>query len=275
MEHPLIVDSYLRGPATFAGAAILSGVQTAEALHIGPDVVLDQMPVANGCYVTRAFGLRDHPKRPWDAPGATLMNRPWAERLAATGIAADWRGPHAGPGERTLWTARLYPAVSDREESLRLALPLHDPAAAYPGWLAAWQAAPVFPSPRARPRPTALGCWQSCPHWRTPSQPGASALRWRRKNPPGKPGGCSAMCRRPVARRNRLAAAWVAQLPPSWSCAGSRLWLRLPASAAGKIGPSARGRDDRAGHVGAAWGRGEGSRSKSLPGPSPFEGSRS
>ena len=41
-----------------------------------------------------------------------------------------------------MWHARLHPAAADREESLRLALPLQDPANAPAGWLADWLAAP-------------------------------------------------------------------------------------------------------------------------------------
>ncbi len=142
LPRPLIADSYLRGPASFEGAAVVAGLQTAEALRIGPDVVLDQMPVAGNRFVTRAFGLRDDPKWPWNAPGATFMNRPWAEWLAAAGSAPERLWPDVAPDERTLWNARLYPTSPDREESLRLALPLQDPAAAPSGWRAAWEAAP-------------------------------------------------------------------------------------------------------------------------------------
>ena len=172
------------------------------------------MPVAGGCFVTRAFGLRDDPKRPWDAPGATLMNRPWAEWLAATGIAAEWLWPHAGPGERTLWTARLYPATADREESLRLALPLHDPAAAYPGWLEAWQAVPRLSlaesaaqadGPRLLAELSALedtiAARRFCAAVAAEEPAGEAKLLLG--NVPAA-----------VARRGRLAAAWVAEADP-------------------------------------------------------------
>jgi hypothetical protein len=42
---------------------------------------------------------------------------------------------------RTLWNACLYPVATDREESLRLSLPLQDPAHASLAWQAQWQAA--------------------------------------------------------------------------------------------------------------------------------------
>ena len=41
-----------------------------------------------------------------------------------------------------MWNARLYPVAADREESLRLALPLQDPSSSPAGWLDEWLAAP-------------------------------------------------------------------------------------------------------------------------------------
>jgi len=139
---PLIVDCDLRGQIVCRGPAILSGVETALALDGGQDIVLDQMPLTGGGFVTRVFGLRDDPKQRWNSAGATFLNRPWAEWLAEAGIEPEWLWPHVTTDQRSLWNARLFPAMPDRDESLRLALPLQQPATAPPGWLAAWQAAP-------------------------------------------------------------------------------------------------------------------------------------
>ena len=138
----LVMDSRLEAAATFDGAAILTGVQTAAPLRVAPDTVLHQMPVAGGGFVTRVFGLGDDPKRRWDARGATVMNRSWAQWLAEAGVSAEIVWPHVPPHERSLWNACLYPVAADREESLRSALPLQDPSAAPAGWLDAWLAAP-------------------------------------------------------------------------------------------------------------------------------------
>ena len=70
------------------------------------------------------------------------MRRPWDRWLAGAGVTPEQLWPHVAPEDRTLWHARLHPAAMDREESLRLALPLQDPANAPAGWLADWLAAP-------------------------------------------------------------------------------------------------------------------------------------
>ena len=138
----LVMDSRLRAAATFDGAAIIAGVQTGAALRVAPDTVLHQMPVAGGQFVTRVFALGDDPKQRWDAPGATFMNQAWEQWLAEAGVTPEQVWPHVTPHQRTSWNARLYPVAADREESLRLALPLQDPASAPTGWLSEWLAAP-------------------------------------------------------------------------------------------------------------------------------------
>jgi len=78
-----------------------------------------QMPVAGG-FVTRVFGLLDDPKRPGRS-GATFMNLPWRDWLERAGSGG---GDLAGePGTSG---CPAVPADRDREESLRLALPLQD-----------------------------------------------------------------------------------------------------------------------------------------------------
>jgi fucokinase len=138
----LVMDSRLGAAATFDGAAIIAGVQTGAPLRVAPDTILHQMPVAGGGFVTRVFGLGDDPKQRWDARGATFMNQAWEQWLAEAGVTLEQVWPHVTPHQRTSWNARLYPAAADREESLRLALPLQDPASAPTGWLSEWLAAP-------------------------------------------------------------------------------------------------------------------------------------
>jgi fucokinase len=138
----LVTDSRLGAAAIFDGAAIIAGVQTGAPLHAASDTVLHQMPVAGGGFVTRVFGLGDDPKQRWDARGATFMNQAWEQWLAEAGVTPEQVWPHAAPHQRTSWNARLYPIATDREESLRLALPLQDPPSAPTGWQAAWLAAP-------------------------------------------------------------------------------------------------------------------------------------
>ena len=138
----LLMDSRLEAAAEFTGASMVAGIQTSVALHVAPDTVLHQMPVAGGQFVTRVFGLGDDPKKHWDTRGATFMNRTWEHWLVEAGVTPEQVWPHATPNQRTLWNARLHPVAADREESLRLALPLQDPSSAPDGWLDEWLAAP-------------------------------------------------------------------------------------------------------------------------------------
>ncbi len=141
----LVSDSCLEGPLSWQGAALVAGVQTVRPLTLGADMVLHQLPLSDGGYVSRLFGLHDDPRQAWDFPGATVFNRPWPEWLAETGISPEALWENVPAGRRTLWTARLYPSSSDREESLALTLPLAAIEFAEPvpaDWRARWAAAP-------------------------------------------------------------------------------------------------------------------------------------
>ena len=138
----LLMDSRLGAAATFDGAAIVAGVQTGTPLHVAPDTILHQMPLVGGGFVTRVFGLSDDPKKHWDARGATFMNHAWERWLVEAGVTPEQVWPHVTPNQRTLWNARLYPIAAEREESLRLALPLQAPSSSPAGWLDEWLVAP-------------------------------------------------------------------------------------------------------------------------------------
>ncbi len=134
----LLVDSHVSGPLTLRGTALVANLRTGQPLALEASTVLQQVPVDGGV-VTRVYGLYDNPKHAWDTKGATFMNRPWREWLSQAGIEPQVLWSDLPVIERTLWNARLYPVNADREESLKLALPLQDPAEASPGWRAAWE----------------------------------------------------------------------------------------------------------------------------------------
>ncbi len=136
----LIVDSCLEGPFVGRGAGIVANVETAAALTLDADLVLHQLPVADG-YVTRLYGLRDDPKLSLTDPAATFLNRPWSEWLARDDALAAALWPDSEPSARTLWNARLYPLCADRAQSLACALALPGLPAAGEAERAAWQAA--------------------------------------------------------------------------------------------------------------------------------------
>lgn len=135
----LAVDSRLGGAVDCAGPALIAGVVSAADLALAPGVVVHQLPVRGG-FVTRVFGMADDPKL-GHAAGATFVGRPWAEWMAEAGLTPETIWPHVPPGERSLWTARLYPVSDEREESLALALPLQRPGEAPAGWREQWQSA--------------------------------------------------------------------------------------------------------------------------------------
>jgi fucokinase len=141
------VDSRLSGGVTWQGRGIVANVITDRPLRLGRDVVVHQLAVGNSAgngasngYVTRLFGLTDDPKRARSDPSATFLGRPWAAWLDEMGIDPSLLWPDLPEREQTLWTARLFPHVDDRETSLELALPLMEPGNAPAGWKERWLA---------------------------------------------------------------------------------------------------------------------------------------
>ena len=138
-RNALIVDSCLAGPLEMRGPALIAGLRSNDPLMVAADMVVHQLPLADGGFVTRVFGLSDDPKLLWDHPAATIMNRPWLAWLGQADIQPETLWPDLPVEARMLWNARLYPLCSDRAESLALSMPLQDPALAPEGWRATWE----------------------------------------------------------------------------------------------------------------------------------------
>ena len=134
----LLVDSHLQGPLHWAKGALAANVNTQAGLALEADMAIHQLPVQGG-FVTRLYGLLDNPKLSRDDPDATIMNAPWATWLADAGLSPDLLWPDLPQAEWSLWNAKLYPVVDDREASLRLSLPLQAPQNAGTGWRQKWQ----------------------------------------------------------------------------------------------------------------------------------------
>jgi fucokinase len=136
-----ICDSHVEGTLRFEGSGLLVDVHLArERLDIPHNTVVHQLPLNDGRYVTRVYGLNDNPKEGY-ASGA-FCGLPWQRWLTLTGIAADelWPDTIAADG-RTLWNACLYPVCDDREASLDQALWLASPESATPESISAWRQA--------------------------------------------------------------------------------------------------------------------------------------
>jgi fucokinase len=143
-DTALVMDSQLSGSLAWRAGALISGVRTAQPLSLRSNIVLSQLPVRDDAtavsgWVTRVYGLYDNPKLHWDDPAATFLNHPWADWLAAWEIDPFSLWPHVAAPERSLWNARLFPCVPDREESLSLALALQSYRVAPADWRERWQ----------------------------------------------------------------------------------------------------------------------------------------
>ncbi len=139
----VIIDSRLAGALQWDAGCLISGVQTDLALALDADIALSQWPVDATGWVTRVYGLRDNPKQPCSDPTATFVNRPWAAWLTDARLSPADVWPGLPVAERSLWTARLFPLLPVRADSLRLSLPLQSPAATHApaGWRDAWHQA--------------------------------------------------------------------------------------------------------------------------------------
>jgi len=155
-EQLVAINAYLQGGAVSAGCfldscletnlelegeALLSHVSTQrETLALKSGLALDQLPLRQPpSWVTRLFGVADAPKRSLKN-GGTFLNVPWREWLEAARVSIEDLWPQAkAPSQCTLWTARLYPPCSTREESLNLVLWMQSPETAPPELVSRWR----------------------------------------------------------------------------------------------------------------------------------------
>lgn len=105
----LVAGSRLGARTRIGRRCVVQGVDAAdEPLDLPDHHALWQVPVRDGdgtAWVTAWCGVDDDPKAPFER--ATLGNRPLADWLLARGLAAEALWPDGG--ERSLWTAALYP----------------------------------------------------------------------------------------------------------------------------------------------------------------------
>ena len=108
VEHSLVVGLSV-GPGS-----IVSAVRGGDNITLGPDLVLQQIQLLDGRFVTIVLGTHDDVKAPY--PSGTFLNQPWDFFDAAQ----VW---HNGSfPERNLWNARLFEPQATPEASLRAGL---------------------------------------------------------------------------------------------------------------------------------------------------------
>jgi len=148
-EHGSVVeDCSLGGDLALGGRCLLSHVWTDQPIALEPGVVVHQLPVIRAvateehAFVTQLYGIEDNPKLPFGNPAATFLNRSWSQWLSDAGITPDDLWGASGEGERSLWTARLFPVAPTRDESLARALWMQRPSAGGDIVRRQWLAAP-------------------------------------------------------------------------------------------------------------------------------------
>lgn len=114
----VVLESVVQGRVEIGAGAMVHGLTGVPegGLSVPPDVVLHQVPVRGGGWVVRVYGVEDDPKQ---APAA-WFGRPLMETLGPLGIGEEEVWPDEAGGERTLWTAALFP-VAEAGEALEAA----------------------------------------------------------------------------------------------------------------------------------------------------------
>lgn len=86
--------------------------------HVESNVVLHGLPLQDGTFVVRIYGVMDNPKADHDS-GIEFLGTDLRSFLERNGLTGDdlWESD-----ERYLWLAKLYPVCESPEEALRMAL---------------------------------------------------------------------------------------------------------------------------------------------------------
>lgn len=113
-------------PLHLGGGNVLTGVDAGQPLSLPPEACLDVQASSDGRWFVRCYGARDTFKDHLEQ-GATFCGMPMWEWVQTAGLTEDGVWPHTG--DRTLWTARVFPAVKDPGEYRRY-LWMFDPAQA-------------------------------------------------------------------------------------------------------------------------------------------------
>ncbi|MBC7236330.1 MAG: hypothetical protein H5T69_10845 [Chloroflexi bacterium] len=142
LRSACLLDALIEGQLVAQEEGLVAHLATARPrLELGAGVALDQIPLRDGRYITRLYGVADDPKRPVDG-GGTFLNVSWRQWLDQGLLSAQdlWPGLD-DPAERTLWNAHLYPVCESCEASLEAVLWLQEPAQAQEEEVRRWREA--------------------------------------------------------------------------------------------------------------------------------------
>jgi fucokinase len=113
----IVLESVLDGAAAIGPGAIVHGIEgiSTATLTVPGDTVLHQVPVllpgGETATVIRAYGVGDDPKQ---SP-PQWFGRPMIELLGELRISPDEVWPGVPSGQRTLWSAEIFPVTSPDE----------------------------------------------------------------------------------------------------------------------------------------------------------------
>ena len=135
-ENVYLENSYVLGESKVGAGSILSNIKIRN-VEIPENVVLHGLPLKNGKYVVRIYGVLDNPKGTYAQSTSYLCTtlKALTEQVGMT-KGSLWTGGAAGD----LWNARLYPVCDTMEEALDWALKLYSLiSGADPGLLKEWE----------------------------------------------------------------------------------------------------------------------------------------
>jgi len=117
----VIEHSCLDGEYRIGAGAIVCGVENrGRSFYVAPGVVAHEVLIrrhgrsTSTAKVLRIYGVVDDPKLPVGGGKATLFGVEFRRWLRDRGIPQTRVWPHVPPAERSLWNAKLYPAINER-----------------------------------------------------------------------------------------------------------------------------------------------------------------
>jgi fucokinase len=137
----------IHAPLTLAGDNLVVGVDLDEPISLPAgaclDVIAGRDPAGHDAWFVRCYGVDDTFKEPADA-GAIFCGRRLLTWLADVGVGQDqvWDDAIAS-NDRTIWNARLFPAVPEHGQYRRW-LWMFDPDSASETQRQAWRSAPRY-----------------------------------------------------------------------------------------------------------------------------------